>query len=1193
MGDEKPRPEDHKFGSEHKFGVDRELDSDLEFGPLPMHALCGEGNLGDTLGPSTPVLRTRMTAAEPDATLSQYLPQRFRVERVLGSGVYGVVFLAHDSRLKRNVAIKILRSEWMHNPATKERFLRESRAAARLNHSHIVRVLEADENEAIVWQVCDVVIGATLSQHLKHASIAQRTAARFVEELADAVDYAYHAGVFHRDIKPDNVLIDAQLGEDLEHSHAYLTDFGMAKIVDDPLDLSRSGIAIGTPRYMAPEQFDGNTALDQGAADIYSLGTVLYECLTGHYPFRDASNLVHRIKMGMEGAPSPRDIIPSLSRDLNQICCKAMDPRIALRYRSARALADDLRNYLAGLPIHARPIPLHETLRRLADQNRLLVTLMALVPISLAVLVGVLIRNQSTLDQQYEKLHRANELLTKEKSRVESLMNISETLRLQADTERERFQEIAWGTGIREAYRAWENGRWWDTQDGLQQLLRSHAEESNRFEWRLLQAQVHTRVHELLRLDVPIHEVRLLPDSQRLAAVAGNGHLYVVDLASGKQICDWDSGLSSLNALAVHPNGEIIALGGSRDREVDASFPILVQWAEKSVVRKLDGLAATIESMEFSLDGEWLLCGSRYEEPKLIRIDGSESIDFDGQRRNTWLVSAPLGSEFFYQESPNVIRRISSQPGVSAQRFDVAASIRGAEFVVSGTAIAQTPYLAVAVANQKFGVAIIDTQRWQIVGRLAGVGRNVRCLVASPDGTQVVAGLENGECVLWDVSDEPWWKECHAGATEVSIEPGIDDTLSSELRFDPKGLSVCEATHRWQVAVTPIHSIAIAPDRLLCATEDGRLLGVAREFGATKLPVGLNPEPVSGPTMWETAWLADGAQLALRNLDGTVVLLPAANPIERSVFTQGQSTDRSPAARVLTPLSSNPLSELRVDEKELSEIVQSPVATQLQSDFPGAVNVRGLVISPDGHTLAWPADERTIHVHRMGSQWSVPYDEDKFKMQISLLGISCERGLIALKGPGPNVQFLEMQSPFGKRVEFTLPGTVSCMDWNPDGKSVLVGGNFGSLIECNLLTGEMHVLTEVESETFCARYVEHGDQVISGHADGQVRFTRRGIKGCERLQVHNAAIRSIMITSDERIGVSMDWDDKVVLWMVASRKRLGTLHTGDQPLGNQSADFKGSLWIAKDGSRMSQVFGHREHGLTIRTWHLGGPEHRP
>ncbi len=306
----------------------------LEFAP--------SGEMAGTASGSDPELGPSASSSASSAPLPPKIG-RFLIKERLGNGSCGCVYRAVDPTLERDVALKVPHSEYQRDEMAIERFMREAKAAARLQHPHIIPVYEAGTDGETFYIASAFIAGRSLADAIADGPFAPLRAARIVASLADALHKAHEQGIIHRDVKPANMLLDS---DDRPH----LTDFGLARLAAAGAKLTKVGSILGTPAYLAPERAQGRSDQAEPASDQYSLGVTLYELLSGHVPF--AGPLDVAIFHTLNSPPPPlRGFHLEVPPELEAICFKALAKKPEERYPSCQELGVDLRNWLSGEPI--------------------------------------------------------------------------------------------------------------------------------------------------------------------------------------------------------------------------------------------------------------------------------------------------------------------------------------------------------------------------------------------------------------------------------------------------------------------------------------------------------------------------------------------------------------------------------------------------------------------------------------------------------------------------------------------------------------------------------------------------------------------------------------------------------------------------------------------------------------------------
>lgn len=378
----------------------------------------------------------------------------YEIVREVGRGGMGVVYKARQVSLNRLVALKMILSGAHAGPTERERFKREAEAVAALQNPNIVQIFDIGEANGHPYLALEFVDGGSLAQNLSGDPWDAKRAAELVETLARTVQFAHDAGIVHRDLKPGNILLATgrrePSGESADAppsgSHRALvqtpkvTDFGLAKRLDETLDGggggTRTGAVMGTPSYIAPEQASGKTQDVGPPVDVYALGAILYELLTGRPPFRGETPLDTVLQVLHDDPVPPKRLHPLVPRDLETICLKCLSKSPAKRYASAVALADDLRRFVQGEPIKARPLSAWGRGVKWARRHPALAVLLATTVIATVALVSV-------LSVAYYRVRDAVSAQEHEKVLAQRERDRAEDQRKRAEAEKKRAEDLA------------------------------------------------------------------------------------------------------------------------------------------------------------------------------------------------------------------------------------------------------------------------------------------------------------------------------------------------------------------------------------------------------------------------------------------------------------------------------------------------------------------------------------------------------------------------------------------------------------------------------------------------------------------------------------------------------------------------------------------------------------------------------
>lgn len=475
---------------------------------------------------------------------------RFRLEEQVGVGQFGSVWKAYDGELQRTVAIKIPRPGQVEQVGA-EQFLREARAAAQVRHPNIVSVYEIGRQDETLYIVSDFVEGASLRQWLTAQKLTTREAAELCAEIAHALHAAHEAGVVHRDVKPANIMLDMA-------GRPHVTDFGLAKRNAAEVTMTAAGHLLGTPAYMSPEQAQGEAHSVDRRSDIYSLGVILYELLTGGLPFRGETRMLI-VQILRDEPPSPRRLNGRIPRDLDTICMKCLQKEPARRYATAKELAEELRRFLAGRPILARPITRVQRGWRWCRRNPAVASLagtIAALLVLLAVVGPIVAVKQAWLRGQADV----------EAARADQQASIATEKAEEAQTQREAAErqlllarKARYATQVNMVQRDARQG---DFQHATQ-LLRATDPDLRGWEHAYLMADLRDRLLVLSGHESIVACLAVRPDGEQIASSSLDHTLRIWDARSGKQIRTLAAGGLVAGSAAYSPDGARLVVGNA------------------------------------------------------------------------------------------------------------------------------------------------------------------------------------------------------------------------------------------------------------------------------------------------------------------------------------------------------------------------------------------------------------------------------------------------------------------------------------------------------------------------------------------------------------------------------------------------------------------------------------------------------
>jgi eukaryotic-like serine/threonine-protein kinase len=859
--------------------------------------------------------------ARANRTLPANLPAipGYEIIRELGVGGMAVVYEAYQVRLKRNVALKMALVKPQSEPDSVQRFQVEAEASASLHHPNIVEIYESGESEGRAYYSMELVEGGDLSQELASGPISARRAAQVTEVLARAIHYAHMRGILHRDLKPANVLITPE-------GVPKIADFGLAKHLGEDLGQTQSGTILGSPCYMSPEQASGDIREAGPTTDVYSLGAILYEMLTGAPPFRSRTPLDTLRRLLNEDPERPTRLRRKVPRDLETICLKCLEKSPRRRYDSALELAEDLDRFLNFDSVRARPVTPPERVWRWCRRKTSLAVAMGLAALGAATAIGLSI---FLAVYHYQAAARIGEALLEVQSRRRQVDLMA------ADLAYDRGQAFC------------EQG---DVAQGVLWLVRGLTTVSVARDvvlegaFRRSLSGWLNRIHPFRARFAnpgPIHAVAFSPDGSIAATAGEGGTIWLWDVVTGDPLGEGLPHRAKVGALAFSPDGRTLLTGGE---DCYARLWDVSTGAEEEVSFHHE---SSVLGVAFSPDGGKVVTAGTDGTAQLW--DAGTGDPIGRPMRHKWHVD---GVAF----APDGRAILTASWDRTAQLWDATTGIP------IGQPLSHEDWVS-SVAFSPDGKTLLTgsydrtARLWdRETGRPIGEPfRHQHCVAAvafAPDGRSILTGSYDGIARIWDArSGRPLGALLRHQHTVAAVAFSPDGRLMLTGSFD-------RTARLWEVAKSDglsfshngfIRAVIFSPDgkTILSASEDktGRLWNAS-----TGEPIGA---PLSHTESVEAvAFSPDGRTALTGSYDGTARLWDATTgePIGPPL----RHNDRVKA------VAFSPRGDVVVTGSEdRTARIWSRAGSPVGRPLPHGDKVRAVAFSPNGRLILTGSDDRT------------------------------------------------------------------------------------------------------------------------------------------------------------------------------------------------------------------------------------------
>jgi WD40 repeat protein len=997
--------------------------------------------------------------AAGDSALPLYRLADYELLSEIGRGGMGVVFKARHVRLNRVVALKMILGGALAHAEDLQRFDTEAAAAAQLQHPGIVALYEVGAHEGQPYFSMEFVSGSSLAQRVAPGPLPGPQAAAYLEKTARAVHYAHGRGILHRDLKPANVLLD-------DNDQPKITDFGLAKLLETDSGQTRTGAVVGTPSYMAPEQAAARKDLGP-ACDVYGLGAILYELLTGRPPFRGESPLATLHQVADVDPVPPRLLNPKVDVDLETICLKCLEKEPVRRYASAGSLADDLRRFQAGEPITARRLG---AFGRAVKWCRRKPTAAALLGVSAAALLALIAGLvgfglwQGRVAQDERRLREAAQ----------------KALHL-ADLRENAMRHYLYVGHIRQAQQAWDAAN----LDRTEQLLAN---------WRPRAGQTDLRGWEWFYLHglcqgrsvLPAHSGRATavvfhPNGKRLASAGGEpgrrGEVKIWDLETGKLLLTLHGHTNAVTALAFSPDGKVLASAGH-----DAAVKLWDTGTGKEIAT-FSGHAEYVADVAFDPRGKRLASAGG---DRTVRLWDLDKLGGAAVREAALTLHGHAGGVAAVAFSPDGDTLASAGLDETVKLWDprsgsLRRTLRGHAGEVLTLAYNSSGRILASAGGA--GSRRGQVKLWDADGQLLlshdGLSEKILKVAFAADGRLAGAGGD-GIVRLWD-------RPSSAEAIHVRTDPERVHAVA----FSPSGRRLATAgrdgrIRLWDPAGRPQTGTTVASlraehvvfhadsRRLACASRAGDIVLLDVQTGAISPPL---PGIAAGANF--LAFTQEGKCLVTAGDDQGVRVHDLVN--------KGKPLELRGHTGRLTAVAVHPLGNLvaSAGDDERVRLWSLPSGT-LERVLEGHGNgVLAVAFSPDGRLLASGGYDKTVRIWDVATGARLALEGHAGS--VNALAFSPEGGQLATASSDRTVRIWDLQS----RKEFARlegsGGSVTTLAYHPNGQRLASAGQDRAVRLWDLVTRQEILDLEVDGAIRCLTFSPDGQRLACAGRSTAVR----------------------------------------------------------------------------------------------------------